>query len=115
MNSKTIGLFNFLNSLLGGAILYVYFSVQPKINEMYQDIQQQQELSFRSQFLVVAVIIVINLYFGFVVVFNKNYSKKEQLQTILLFCVISFLLLGYFGQQLTTMTIETIYSANNSF
>lgn len=115
MNSKIVGAFNFLNALLGGAILYVYFSLQPKINEIYQDLGQQQELSFRSQFLIVATIIVISMYLGFTLLFSKTYSKKEQLQTVVIYCVLSFLLLGYFGQQLATIYIESIYTTTNSF
>lgn len=115
MNPKAVAVFNFFNTFLGIAILYVYFSIQPKIAQMYLDLSKQQELSFRSQFLIVATIIVINAYLGFTVLVSKKYSQKEYLQVILIFGVVSVLLLGYFGQQLATMTIDSIYTLTNSF
>ncbi|MDQ5951649.1 MAG: hypothetical protein QG639_930 [Patescibacteria group bacterium] len=110
MSPKFVAICNFIIALLGVGILFSYFSLTPKIDEIYSSLGQQEELSFRAQFLIVTALSAANVFFGFSLLFSKYYTKESYFQPIIVFTIISFVLMGYFSQQLITIAVEPIYT-----
>ena len=115
MNHKIASFFNLFISVSGLVLIFAYFSVRPKLQEMYSDFNQQVPTVVSFNIWLVIALVIVNLFFASKLLSKKSKIKDQYFNMIIIATIISFFLLGGMAQSLIYTTIVPIYNLTNQF
>jgi hypothetical protein len=116
MKYKVAAVFSFLIGLFEISLtLLLYFSVAPKLQQMYSDLGDQTQVNILFPSVVILIISAINFYLAKKVMSKEMKVKNKYFILAIAYAIVSLFLTGLLTAGLVSMTVFPIYSLTEKF
>jgi hypothetical protein len=116
MKYKVAALFSFLIGIFEILLtLLLYFSVSPKLQQMYTDFGEQTHVNIFFPSIVIVIISSINFYLAIKVMSKEIRVKDRYFIPAIVYTITSLFLTGLLTAGLVSMTVFPIYNLTEKF